>query len=181
MTTLKYPRSLIVLTLLMVGCGQTTMHNKPNQIDTIQTVKNESIGQHRDFLSTNLVFNINGISVLDTFELEKYMDVLGQPDSIKKGGPEIIEEFGHDDYDLWYGENWINAGHGYILTADIKKAGIPFNGIQVGDNRQKIENMFNIAANSNKDTIKVINPNDDVLTFYLKNNFIQRIYFWRPL
>lgn len=130
--------------------------------------------------STDLTYNINGISVLDTFELDTYINVIGQPDSIMRGGPEIIEEFGHDDYELWYGKNQINAGHGYILTANIHKAGIWFNGIQVGDKQEKIENTFNISHLEN-DTIKMINKNDDVLTFYMNNKIIQSISFWRPL
>lgn len=129
---------------------------------------------------TDSVYNINGISVLDTFELDTYINVLGQPDSMRRGGAEIIEEFGHDDYDLWYDKNWISAGHGYILTADIQKVGIRFNGIQLGDSQLKIENTFNIP-HSEIDTIKIINKNEDVLIFYMNDKIIRRISFWRPL
>ncbi len=130
--------------------------------------------------STDTIYNINGISVLDTFELETYINVLGRPDSIIRGGTEIIEEFGYDDYELWYGENHISAGHGHILAADIQKAGIWFNGIQVGDKQEKLKKTFNIL-HLEGDTIKVINKNDDVLTFYMKHKIIQSISFWRPL
>lgn len=168
MTTRKYPLLLIILALLIVGCGQTGIHN-------------EMSGKERDFYSTDLAFTINKISVLDTFKLATYIDVLGRPDSIIKGGPEIIEEFGFDDYDLWYGESSMSAGHGSILTANINNAGISVNGIEVGDKQTKIETTFSITLHSEKDTIKVINKNDDVLTFYLKNKTIQRISFGRPL
>lgn len=129
---------------------------------------------------TNVPYNINGISVLDAFELNTYINILGQPDSIIRGGQEIIDEFGHDDYDLWYGESLIIAQHGYILTANIQKAGISLNGIQVGNNQTKIENTFKII-HLKGDTIILRNKNDDVVTFYLKNKIIQKIVFWRPL
>lgn len=107
--------------------------------------------------------------------------MLGQPDSIRRGGAEIIEEFGYDDYDLWYGKNCINVGHGYILSAEIKEAGISFNGIQVGNTQVKIETTFKIP-HSDRDTIEIINNNDDVLNFYLKNKIITSFSFCsRPL
>lgn len=168
MASSKDHLSLIVCTLLMVGCGQTEVNNNLHE-------------KKSDVYSTDLVFNINGISVLDTFELTKYINVLGHPDSISKGGAQIIEEFGFDDYDLWYGENWIGAGHGYILTASINHAGISFNGIEVGDKQTKIETIFDITAHSDNDTIRVVNKNEDVLTFYLKNQIIRSISFGRQI
>lgn len=166
--------------MLIFGCRQSDTNTKYNRNDTSNSTKNEVSEKKREFFSTDLVYNINGISALDTFDLKKYIKVLGQPDSIRRGGAEIIEEFGYDDYDLWYGKNFINAGHGYILSAEIKEKGISFNGIQVGDKQVKIETTFKIP-HSDRNTIEIINNNDDVLNFYLKNKIITSYSFWRPL
>jgi len=179
-STVKHILTLGVLTLLILGCGHSETENGSAQNDTIKLTKDEINDQKSNFFSTDLIYNVNGMSALDTFDIKKYIRVLGQPDSIKRGGAAIIEEFGYDDYNLWYGKNWINAGHGHILTACIKETGISFNGIQVGDKQTKIETTFNIP-HSEKDTIEVVNKNDDALTFYLDNKVIRCISFWRPL
>ncbi len=179
-STTKHLLILSIFTLVLLSCGQSDTNNKPKPNESIKSTKEDMHEQKHDFFSTDLEYNVNGISVLDTFELEKYIEVLGQPDSIKRGGTAIIEEFGHDDYDLWYGKNWINAGHGYILTAEIKDVGISFNRIQVGDHQVKIENTFTIP-HSKSDTIKIINKNDVVLTFYLRNKIINTISLGRSL
>lgn len=183
MTTsiMKNILNLCILLLLMFGCIHSDTKTKYNQKDTTNSTKDEVSEKKRDFFSTDLAYNVNGISALDTFDLKKYIKVLGQPDSIRRGGAEIIEEFGYDDYDLWYSKNCINAGHGYILSAEIKEAGISFNGIQVGDKQVEIETTFKIP-HSDRDTIEIINNNDDVLTFYLNNKIIKSFSFWsRPL
>lgn len=167
---------------MTLGCSQTTdtSVNESTHGDTLLVIENHQADSTRAFYKTDISYTLNRISLTDTFNLNKYIEELGQPDSLKRGGKEIIEEFGHDDYNLWYGKNSLNAGHGYLLAAEIKTTGISINGIQVGDNKTKIETVYKIASII-KDTIEVTNDNDDVLTFYLKDKAISAIYFWRPL
>ena len=55
---------------------------------------------------------LNGMFVLSHFTLEGCIKSIAKPDSVHKGGTEIIAEFGEDDYELYFGESYINAGHG---------------------------------------------------------------------
>ncbi len=172
----------IIISFIAISCNQTSDTNiiESAQSDTSSDSKNQQDLSTREFYKTDINYTINNISLTDTFNLNKYTEQLGQPDSIKLGGKEIIEEFGHDDYNVWYGENSLSAGHGYLLAAEIKAPGISLNGIQVGDKQTKIEAVYKIAGIA-KDTIEVTNDNDDVVSFYLKNKKIIAIYFWRPL
>ena len=172
----------IILSFLTLSCSQVSDTNviESTNGDTSSVSENKQDTSIRDFFETDINYTLNHISLTDTFNLNKYIEELGQPDSLKRGGKDIIEEFGHDDYNLWYGKNSLSAGHGYLLTAEIKTTGISINGIQVGDNKTKIETVYKIASII-KDTIEVTNDNDDVLTFYLKDKTISAIYFWRPL
>ena len=104
--------------------------------------KPNPIGTQPDFYKTDVSFLLNGISLNDTFNLDEYISVLGKPDSIKKGGIEIINEFGFDDYNLWYGKDWLSAGHGYLFNVKILDKKINLNGIYVGDDIQKINNTL---------------------------------------
>lgn len=164
------------------GCSQTPDTNviESLQGDTSSVSDNQQGASTRGVYKTEIDYTLNHVSLTDTFNLNKYIEELGQPDSLKRGGKEIIEEFGHDDYNLWYGKNSLSAGHGYLLAAEIKASGMSINGIQVGDNQTKIETVYKIV-NIVKDTIEVTNDNDDVVTFYLKDKTVRAIYFWRPL
>lgn len=164
------------------SCNQTTDANITKSIntDSLSISENQKSESTRAFYKTEINYTLNHIPLEDTFNLQKFIEVLGQPDSIKRGGKAIIEEFGHDDYYLWYGKNSLSAGHGYLLPAEIKATGIEMNDIGVGDNQTKIETVYKIT-DITKDTIKVVNYNDDVVTFYLKDKRISAIYFWRPL
>lgn len=172
----------IILILLAFSCSQTSDKNVIESIhsDSSSTSENQHGTHARGFYKTEINYTLNHISLTDTFNLNKYIEELGQPDVLTRGGKEIIEEFGHDDYNLWYGKNSLSAGHGYLLSAEIKATGISVNGIQVGDNQTKIETVYKIASII-KDTIEVTNDNDDVIIFYLKDKTISAIYFWRPL
>jgi len=168
-----------MLPFLMIGCSEQNSNHSEERNEIFVSTKNEKPGKY-DAFETEVVFNINGISTLDTFNLKKYIEVIGKPDSIKRGGDAIIKEFGHDDYQLWYNNSWISAGHGYLLAAEIKNPGILVNGIQVGDSQTQIDKVFKIPR-SDSDTIKVRNQSDCILTFHLNNNVIKSIYFWMPL
>ena len=90
------------------------------------------------------------MSLINTFNLNTYINKLGKPDKLKKGGQEIIDKFGYDDYELIYSKNKLVAGHGQLLNASIFESGISFNGIEIGNGRKKIEKTFKIETLNEK-------------------------------
>lgn len=128
--------------------------------------QSEDIKVKGDYLTTEKVVVINGISVLDSFNIDTYIEKIGEPDTVIRGGQEIIEEFGADDFDLIYNSNRLVAGHGYLLSAYIIEPGISVNNLDIGDSQKEIEETFDIP-HIERDTIKIINSNDDILIFYM--------------
>jgi len=94
---------------------------------------------------------LNGIPTNSLFDYDRYVEVLGIPDREQRGGPEIIEEFGCDDYMLNYSQNKIWAGHCLLSDAFIKEKGIDINGLEIGDDRIKVEKTFLIDTKSKKE------------------------------
>ena len=164
---------------MFIGCGQS--ENKKNKIEqnnySEKTTIANSSSEPKEFLLKKTMFNINEISLIDTFNLETYIDKIGKPDKIEKGGQKIIDEFGFDDYDLSYSKNRLVAGHGYLLNAYIFEKGILFNGIEIGNNRFKIEQTFKIET-MNEKSIRLVSSNDLVLRIELnEDGIITELYF----
>ena len=170
---------IIILALVFFGCGQSK--NKENKIEQKnysekEIITNSSL-EPKVFLLMETSFNINGISLIDTFNLETYIDKIGKPDKIERGGQKIIDEFGFDDYEFSYSKNRLVAGHGYLLNAYIFERGISFNGIEIGNNRIKIEQTFKIET-MNEKSIQLISSNDQILRIELnENGIITELYF----
>jgi hypothetical protein len=129
------------------------------------------------YYDTKETFCLNGINLLDTFSFNKYVKFLGKPDSFTKSGKEIYDEFGYHDYNLFYGNNELNAGHGYLLSAVILEPKINFNNIQIGDDLNKIKSELKISEIKG-DTINIRNKNDDILTFTISKNKIVKIKYF---
>ena len=133
------------------------------------------------FILSKTVFNINGISLNNNFNLSIYIDKIGKPDKVIRGGQKIIDEFGFDDYELSFSKNRLVAGHGYLLNAYIFEKGISFNGIEVGNNREKIERTFNIET-FNQKSISLISINDHHLQIELsESGIIIELIFSSPI
>ncbi|MEY8022164.1 hypothetical protein AB8P51_15100 [Muriicola sp. SD30] len=96
-------------------------------------------------------FTLNEIPVNAEFDYDKYIEVFGRPDREWRGGPAIIEEFGCDDFRLYFSQNRIWAGHCYLSDAFVKEKGININGIEIGDHRKKVESTFNIDTRNKKE------------------------------
>ena len=175
-TTLSY---LISTSILFRCADPEKLPESKIEYNQITSIEKQTENEQQPLI-TNVEYNINGISTNDTFNLEIYIKKLGNPDSLKKGGPDIIEEFGHDDYFLWYGKNYLYGGHSYLLRADIFTTGISFNGIQIGDSIQKIKTTYKVMP-TNLDTIIISDGSDCLLTFLTDKKIIKAIYYWAPI
>lgn len=171
------------LILLNIACDskrleQEYTRNQENsikpKIETKDFVKSDN---NKKYYFTNQVFVLNKMSLLDTFCLKSYIKNIGTPNSYSISGKEIYEEFGFNDYVLDYGQSTLNAGHGYLLNAEILDSTINFNNIRVGDRIENINSKLNTGILKG-DTIRVQNINDDVLTFFLKNKRILKIEYY---
>ncbi|UKN02737.1 hypothetical protein K6119_04310 [Paracrocinitomix mangrovi] len=115
---------------------------------------------------------------MDSFKLERFIEACGKPDSIITGGPEIVQEFGADDYLLYYKNVQISAGHGYILSAKIKSTDFAINGLKIGDNLNKVNSTFS-SNFEHSDTINILSSSDDNLKLLLDDNgMIKEMSLW---
>lgn len=119
---------------------------------------------------------LNGIFVCDTFILEKWNQPMDMPDSVHFGGPEIIEEFGVNDFDLFFGKSVINAGHGQILYFKIRDNRLNLFTVTVGDTRKRFERMIFFDL-PNRDTINCLSPCDGVYSFQFERDTIVAIEY----
>ena len=124
---------------------------------------------------------LNGMFVLDTFHLDRCFQSIGRPDSVHRGGPKIIEEFGVDDFDIYTGKSIIYAGHGQILSFKIRDEKLKLNTIGVGSTREYFEKIMKLNF-PDKDTIKCIGVGDGFYSFrFKKNKIIEIDYYGSPL
>lgn len=123
---------------------------------------------------------INNQFVLDSFILDKSIDRIGKPDSIHRGGPEIIAEFGADDYDLFFGKSIISAGHGQLLMIKINDESLRINSLKIGSNRRQLNEQLHFDF-PKKDTVMCLGIGDDVYYFIFdEQESIRSIEYWAP-
>ena len=166
-----------------IGVGQSKKkENKIEQNNNTEIVNRENYSlEPQEFHLNETSFNINGISLIYRFNLEAYIEKIGKPDKIERGGQKIIDEFGYDDYSLFYSKNNLVAGHGQLLSAYIFEPGISFNGIEIGNDRDKVEKTFNINT-MNENSIKIVSRNDHVLSVeFDENGKIFEMSFYSPI
>ncbi|MCB9019339.1 MAG: hypothetical protein H6546_03325 [Chitinophagales bacterium] len=115
----------------------------------------------------DMKFYVHGISTDTLFDYDRYIMVLGVPDQEIRGGLEIRAEFGCDDFILDYSGNSIWAGHCYLSDVILNERGISINGLEVGDSRQMVENLFKIDTENSSvvlirwDALLIIEFGDD--------------------
>jgi len=122
---------------------------------------------------------LNGMFVLTPFTIEKCIESVAKPDSIHKGGPEIIAEFGHDDYGLYFDKSYINVGHGQILMMKIRDEKLKLFTIGVGSSRNHFEKILKYDF-PQKDTVNCLGVGDDYYSFVFDNNVITEIDYYAP-
>lgn len=122
---------------------------------------------------------VNRMFVRDSFILQKCFSSIGKPDSIHRGGPEIIAEFGVDDFDLFYGKSTIHAGHGQILMFEIRDKNLKINTISLGSDRAYFEKRLKLNF-PNKDTLNCLDTGDGYYSFKFKNDVLQEIDYFAP-
>lgn len=190
---------IVTQILLLISCGQnlnldiepdntnddTAAHDRSESSKSIKKTSEEDFCKIKYFNGkiyylTDSTFNVNGISLLDTFSLKRFIKKVGKPDSLYISGKDIIEEFGYNDYYLQYSKSFLFSSHGYLLNAEIYRKGISFNKIQIGDSVEQILKYLNISK-PREDTVKILNKNDDILIIYFSKEKIIRIDFERPL
>lgn len=138
-----------------------------------EPLKNESNDTINFFLK--IEFELNGIPTNDKFEYDRYIETLGKPDIEKMGGPEIIAEFGCDDFRLMFSENQIIAGLCYLSDAYITEKGIDINGLEIRDDREKVESIFKIETKDKKEVW--IWGNSLLIIYFDSNNHIIEMRF----
>ena len=137
-------------------------HAQKKQLDTISFI-----------LETE--FTLKGIPTNAKFDLNKYIEVFGKPEKIQRGGPEIIKEFGCDDYMIKFSKIEIWAGHCYLSDAFIEEKDIDINGVEIGDKRTKIEKTFNIETKKNNEVW--IYGNAVLILFFNENDCVEKMHF----
>ncbi|MBZ9627748.1 hypothetical protein LB450_06505 [Psychroflexus sp. CAK1W] len=152
---------LLLFIFSLSGFAQETSKKYSKSNDTINF-----------FLKTE--FKINGIPTNDKFDYDRYIEVLGKPDLEKRGGPEIIAEFGCDDFRLMFSENQIIAGLCYLSDAYITEKGININGLEIGDHRKKVESVFEIETKDKKEVW--IWGNSLLIIYFDSNNHIYEMH-----
>lgn len=125
----------ILLLLLFVGCNE-----KPTE-EHIVTL---DINAPKKPVQLENEVELNGFNISDSFDLDLFIEKNGEPDSIWFGGPEIIEEFGVDDFELFYGQSVVSAGHGHILYAKIADDRLKMNAISPENDLMQFSRCFGV-------------------------------------
>jgi len=187
MTFLKF--IFIALWFVAYSCNQPMSSNdnshlrngqSPHSNNAVKPAMPDSIGINgRYYYQLKRDLMVNGRFVSDTFTLEACRQSIGEPDSIQRGGPSIVEEFGAGDYDLYYGKSVIYAGHGQILEMHIKDRNLKLYTIGIGDNRVYMEKILNLRL-PRRDTLSFIYGDGGVYLFALKKDVISDIAYYAP-
>ncbi len=120
-------------------------------------------------------FTLKGMPTNDKFDYNKFVEKLGKPDKLWRGGPEIIAEFGCDDFMLTFSKNQIWAGHCYLSDAFIEEKGIDINGLEIGDKRKKVEKMFDIDTRGKEEVW--IWGNSVLIIQFDSNDIVEKMHF----
>lgn len=185
--------ALIIFGLALIGCragikygesGDDNSHLRNPQYPTNTPSKTLPIPDSMEF--NNMMFYLldrdlmlNGMFVLDTFFIERCYQSIAKPDSVLRGGPKIIAEFGVDDFDIYIGKSNINAGHGQILSFEIRDNNLKLFDVGVGSSRQQFEKMIGYNL-PNKDTVNFLGVGDDVYIFRFEKDKIHEIDYFAP-
>lgn len=166
--------TVIQIHLLLACCFSATLSNAQSDADSI-------VYNGKTLYILDEPLNVNGYSIPDSFTYEQAVAQIGIPDSVMFGGPEIIEEFGVDDYWLYYDRSVINAGHGSILLIEVLDESLAIDGIRIGDSRKTVKQKLNKNF-PDRDKIEFITSGDDILGFIFETDGkLVEMYYWRPL
>lgn len=122
---------------------------------------------------------LNEMFVLDTFYLERCYLSIAKPDSVHRGGPEIIEEFGVDDFDIYIGKSTIYAGHGQILSFKIRDRKLKLHTVSIGSTREYFEKIMKLNF-PDKNNIECLGIDDGYYSFRFENDKIKEIDYYGP-
>lgn len=177
---------IVLFTLVLFGCngiqsgksGNDNSHlRNPDSLpqgDSLQSPIGTLYRLERDL-------RLNGMFVCDTFVLEKWSQSSLKPDSIHFGGPDIIEEFGVDDFNLFFGKSVVNAGHGQILYFKMLDNRLNLFSVTVGDTRTRFETMIGLDL-PNRNILHCLSTCDGVYSFQFEKDTIVAIeYYAAPL
>lgn len=153
---------LLLVGLVLIGILYTVNRFLSNQKSVGTNAIMDATGRHNG-KSKPIPFSVDvkvkDFNLKDSFDLEAFIEKVGQPDKIERGGPEIIEEFGVDDFDLYYGESFVNAGHGRVLYVKIVDDRLKLNAINTNHDAMDFYNCFERRLNYHQDTNVLINDN----------------------
>lgn len=122
---------------------------------------------------------LNGMFVEDTFFLKRCYLSIAKPDSVHRGGPEIIKEFGVDDFDIYIGKSVIYAGHGQILSFKIRDRKLNLYTVSVGSSREYFEEIMKLDF-PDKNNIECLTDNGGYYSFRFDNKKIIEIDYFAP-
>jgi len=172
---------IVFCALILVGCNGIQSGKSGN--DNSHLRNPDSLPQADSLQSANGTLyrlehdlRLNGMFVCDTFVLEEWNQSSVKPDSIHFGGPEIIEEFGVDDFDLFFGKSVVNAGHGQILYFKMLDNHLNLFSVTVGDSRTRFERMIRLDL-PNRNTLYCLSPCDGVYSFQFEKDTIVAVEY----
>ena len=169
---------LIVYLSMFLSCSESEQDSRDSDLADSSILKVDSSNikatDEAKLTTRNYYFDrsleINGLPVTLEFNLESIKSRLGEPDSVILGGPQIVKEFGFDDYWLFYGDDFIDAGHGYVMGAQINSSRININGLKVGMSINEVQQILGISLELEKEII-VRTINEDALTLEFKGSY----------
>ena len=120
---------------------------------------------------------LNGMFIQDTFYLKRCYLSIAKPDSVHRGGPLIIKEFGVDDFDIYIGKSHIYAGHGQILSFKIRDRKLNIYTVSVGSSREYFEKIMKIDF-PDKNNIECLSEDGGYYSFIFDNSRIKKIDYF---
>jgi hypothetical protein len=123
---------------------------------------------------------VNNFNIFSPYNISDINTKIGIPNKIEDGGPDVINEFGYNTYNLKYGISSILFSDNLISFMDIRDNNLCINKIKIGDTINMVKNEF-LKYNQDLTRIYIV-IGDNVLSFYFNSlNNITRITYFTPI
>jgi len=153
----------------------------PNKAIVKLTMPDSIFQNNKYFYRLEEDLMLNGMRISDTFYLKRCYESIAKPDSVHRGGAQIIKEFGVDDFDIYLGKSVIYAGYGQILSFKIKDRKLNIYTVSIGSSREYFEEIMKLDF-PDKNNIECLTDDGGYYSFrFTKNKITEIDYFAPPL
>ncbi|WP_157359367.1 hypothetical protein [Wenyingzhuangia fucanilytica] len=173
----KFIYTLSIFLILLFSCKSEKKVNAESNNISKTEIKNIKKNKPKVFSINERTITLNNYSLSESFNVEKLIIQLGEPEIIEQNSNNISET-GYPDYYIKISENQIYSSYGETTEVYLKNDIFSILGLRIGNKREKVEKKFNIQT-FNFMYIQLVNDIEEsiFIKFNSENEIISLNYY----